>query len=422
VRFVLILVLSLLAIAARAMGAQSAVLIRNARLFDGERIFDHRDVLVANGLISRVEATGIAAPSGAIVVDGTGRTLLPGLIDSHVHLSDSAAADLRQALSLGVTTVLDMWTGGPRYERIKALRDADAPDVAAVRTAGTGATAPGGHPSQMGGPPFPTISDSSEADAFVSARIAEGSDFIKMIHDDLAPHYAARPTLDRRTLAALATAAHARGKLAVAHTGNETQARTAIEAGADGLVHLFVAASVSPDFADFVARRGAFVIPTLTILRMICGEPSGAAVMADSLLGPYVRPGLRPMMTMNRRSANAPPSCEGTAEAIRALVARGVPVLAGTDAPAPGQTYGASLHRELELLVQTGLTPTQALVAATSVPARAFRLGDRGRIAPGLRADLVLVEGDPTANILHTRRIVSVWKGGVEMARVKHEE
>lgn len=101
-------------------------------------------------------------------------------------MSDSADADLRQALALGVTTVFDMFSASARFERIKALRSADRPDMADVRTAGTGATAPGGHPSQMGGPPFPTISDAAEATAFVDARVAEGSDFIKIIYDDLA--------------------------------------------------------------------------------------------------------------------------------------------------------------------------------------------------------------------------------------------
>ena len=89
-----------------------------------------------------------------------------------------------------------------------------------------------------------------------------------------------------------------------------------------------------------------------------------------------------------------------------------MPILAGTDAPNPGTAHGASIHRELELLVRAGLSPLEALRAATSVPARAFALHDRGRIAPGLRADLVLVDGDPTRDILATRNIVAIWKLG----------
>jgi hypothetical protein len=98
--------------------------------------------------------------------------------------------------------------------------------------------------------------------------------------------------------------------------------------------------------------------------------------------------------------------------AVRLLHDAGVPILAGTDAPNPGTAHGASLHRELELLVQAGLSPLEALQAATSSAARAFRLDDRGRIARGLRADVVLVDGDPTTDIRMTRAVVGVWKEG----------
>jgi imidazolonepropionase-like amidohydrolase len=99
------------------------------------------------------------------------------------------------------------------------------------------------------------------------------------------------------------------------------------------------------------------------------------------------------------------------------LIRAKVPILAGSDAPTPGTTYGASLHGELALLVRAGLSQLQALAAATSVPAQIFRLPDRGRIRPGMRADLVLVEGDPSLNIDATRNINAVWKRGVRVQR-----
>lgn len=99
------------------------------------------------------------------------------------------------------------------------------------------------------------------------------------------------------------------------------------------------------------------------------------------------------------------------------LKAARVPILAGTDAPNPGTLHGASIHRELELLVKAGLTPVEALTAATSAPAAQFRLSDRGRIEPGRRADLLLVKGDPTTDIKATRSIARVWKGGVTVDR-----
>lgn len=102
--------------------------------------------------------------------------------------------------------------------------------------------------------------------------------------------------------------------------------------------------------------------------------------------------------------------------------AAGVPLLAGTDAnngPHGGflALHGASIHRELVLLTLAGLTPVQAIAAATSVPARHFGLSDRGRIASGLRADLVLVEGDPTTDITATRSITDIWRRGTRHPR-----
>jgi len=222
-------------------------------------------------------------------------------------------------------------------------------------------------------------------------------------------------------LRALVDAAHARGRLAVVHVLSEWQAKDAIEAGADGLAHLFTGATVSPELAPLAATHHVFVTPTLTVLYSDCGQPSGPRIGNDSLLRPYIRPQMRKQATMAFPPTKGA-SCEGTREAVRQLVRAGVPVLTGTDAPSPGQSYGASVHGEMELLVGAGLTPVQALTAATSAPAHAFRLTDRGVIAPGKRADLVLVDGDPTRDITATRRIVSVWKKGVEVKRSRFAE
>ena len=109
-------------------------------------------------------------------------------------------------------------------------------------------------------------------------------------------------------------------------------------------------------------------------------------------------------------------NCEASLGWVRELKAASVAIQAGTDAPNPGTAHGASLHTELVLLVKAGLTPREALAAATSLPASAFRLSDRGRIAVGLRADLLLIDGDPTIDIRSTRNIVAVWKQGTPVS------
>src|ERR1019366_8461756 len=246
---------------------------------------------------------------------------------------------------------------------------------------------------------------------WVDARIAEGSDYIKVVYDDSTEYGVEKPkpTLTEEVLRALADAAHKRGKLVVMHIGSVQQALDAIDAGADGLAHLFVGAASAPDLGAIAAAHHIFVVPTLTVLNTICATSFDSQLAEDSRLKPYLLPSEAAAMKA-RFGLPVKLSCEGANEAVRQMKAAHVPILAGTDAGNPGTTQGASIHGELELLVRAGLTPAEALHGATA--AAAFHLDDRGQIAAGKRADLVLVDGDPTSDILRTRNIVAVWKAG----------
>jgi imidazolonepropionase-like amidohydrolase len=401
-------------------GAASFV-VRGALVFDGTRSLGVADVLVAGGKIAAV-GSSLTAPPGTPEVPGAGRTLLPGLIDSHTHAWSEDA--LRQALMLGVTTELDMGSVARWAAQVKAAQAAGRDlDLADLRSAGTMATAPGGHGTEYGFE-IPTLTRADQAPAWVDARLAEGSDYIKIIVEDGAITGRPLPTLDAATVAALVAAAHQRGKLAVVHVTTLAAARQAIAAGADGLAHLFVDAPPDADFGRFVAAHHAFVVPTLSVLAGItgAGQPwaadTGAGLAHDPRLAPY----LSPDAVANLQGAFAHPAVAGAsvanaAAAIRQLLAAGVPILAGTDAPNPGTAHGASALGEIALLATAGLTPQQALAAATSAPAAAFHLADRGRIAPGLRADLLLADGDAIADPRRVRAIVQVWKQGVAADR-----
>lgn len=401
-----------------AQSTRDAYVIRNVRVFDGESVVERRTVLVSDGRITAVGDSSVAVPAGAQEIVGEGRTLLPGLMDAHVHLPlFGAAGALQQNLAFGVTTAVVMGTNQQGMSQVKQIEAADSFDVASILTAGPVATAPGGHPTQMEGGArpgsIPTLSAPGEADAFVAARLAEGSDFIKIIYDDIASYGKKLPMLDEATVAALVKAAHARERIAVAHIGTERHARGAIAAGVDGLAHLFEGTTVTPDFGQFAARHGVFVVPTLSTLYSGCGKSDGPTLLKDADVMKHVKPQFRSLLEMS-----SPPtklSCDALPATIRQLAAAGVPVLAGTDTPYPGLTYGASLHRELEHLVNAGLTPTAALAAATSAIAKAFRMNDRGRIRTGMRADLLLVDGDPSKQIRDTRNIVAIWKRGVRL-------
>jgi hypothetical protein len=337
------------------------------------------------------------------------------LIDAHTHAFGDA---LHEALVFGVTTELDMFTDHTLAAMRRGEQEAGGADGRAdLFSAGTLVTAPKGHGTEYG-VDIPTISTPGEAKAFVDARIAEGSDWIKIVYDDGRAYGVSFATLDLPTMRAVIDAAHARKKLAVVHIGSFDGARAAIEAGADGLVHLFLDRAPDSDFVALMKRRRAFAIPTLTVLETVSGTPSGAGLVEDARLAPFVSPETASQLRQGfPKKERSPLRLERALDTVRRLRAAGVPVLAGTDAPNPGTSHGASIHREIELLVRGGMTPVDALRAATSVPAKAFALPDRGRIAEGLRADLVLVNGDPTTDVTATRDIVTVWKRGVPLDR-----
>jgi imidazolonepropionase-like amidohydrolase len=385
--------------------------ITNVRLFDGTKVVPHATVVIDG---ARIVAAGakVAVPNGAKVIDGNGKTLLPGLIDSHTHVFPGS---LDRALRFGVTTELDMFTSLRTLDPLRA-EQARGPvtNRADVYSAGTLATVAGGHGSEYF--PIPTFKTGDDPQAFIDARIAEGSDYIKLIVETGEAYGMNLPTLSKSDLTALITAAHKRGKMAVVHVSTLHGARDAIDAGADALVHIFADKVPDAGFGAFVAAHHAFVVPTLTVNESTTGVGSGTSLTTDAHLVAYLHPDeMTSLKTSFPKAKDL--SLDNAYAAVQQLKKAGVPILAGTDAPNPGTAHGASMHRELELLVKSGLTPVEALTAATSLPAKHFKLNDRGRIAAGLRADLLLVDGDPTTDILATRSIAGVWKNGAALDR-----
>jgi adenine deaminase len=154
----------------------------------------------------------------------------------------------------------------------------------------------------------------------------------------------------------------------------------------------------------------------LSVLESVCNQSPGLRVLNDAKLGPYILPAYVKQLQGNINHGREG-KCMIAIDAIVPLAVAHVPILAGTDAGNPGTAPGASLHGELEYRVAAGLTPLEALVTATSASATAFRLSDRGRIAPGLRADLVLINGNPVEDIRATRDLKEIWKAGVPLDR-----
>jgi imidazolonepropionase-like amidohydrolase len=356
--------------------------LRNVRVFDGRKLLPPGTVVLDG------DRVGSDASGADVVIDGAGAVLLPGLTDAHLHLGGRPA--LERLVRFGVTTALEMANAPPEFvDSMRGIRG--LPDI---RSAGTAALAPGSIHSHI-----PVIGErglirtASEAERFVTERFAEGSDYLKILID------LPGPSPDQATVDALVATAHRLGRLVVAHALSYEAAEVAQAAGVDALTHTPLDRPLDRVAADRMAAAGRVLIPTLT--------------MMEALTAPSTSPQMRAEWAMP--GANYDSARASVAAAYRA----GVPILAGTDtntdAEAAGNfSYGDSLHHELELLVDAGLSTLDALRAATVLPAEHFGLTDRGVLAPGRRADMVLVDGDPLRDIRAVRSISRVWCGGVE--------
>jgi imidazolonepropionase-like amidohydrolase len=371
----------------------------------------------------RIHTIGGSVPTGATIIDAHGGTLMPGLIDSHVHTDING---LHDALLFGVTTELEMMG---HWSSRKRKKIAERDDIADIRSAGMGVTPPGGHPSQYIESSgnlllkfffhFPFVSTPDEAVKFVDRQVANGSDYIKIfIEDGTTVGFPGLQVTSNETLLAAVHEAHRLGKMAIAHVTTIEGARKAIAGGVDGLAHLFFDHPCTPDFTAIIASSGAFVIPTLVTLSTAFGT-SAAALAADKRVSSRLS---KKWLDSLSRSMNVYPkgSMKDAFASVMALHKAGVDILAGSDVSEPipilgGLAHGASLHSELQLLVSAGLTPTEALRCATSIPAGRFGLSDRGHIVLDARADLLLVDGDPLTNIEDTLSISNVWRRGVRL-------
>ena len=372
--------------------SQPSSAVTNVRVFDGAELRPGLwTATLAHGLITAVEpmrAVGVETADEA-VLDGGGGTLLPGLIDTHVHVDQ--LEHLQHATEWGVTTQLDM--GAPHLQQTLDLRG--TPGLSDLRIAGVPALAPGaGQLGSMGFDPGIAVDGPDDAARFVGTRIDQGADHIKIILED--SHLPGAKPLSDETTAAIARVAHAAGLVVVAHVTSVETIAKAVRADVDVVTHASLTAQLPPELEREIAERALVVVlvPTLSMMHGVAER-----------MGPRLPP-------------TAPRMDYANAEATVATFRRaGRTVLAGTDANASAASpfqppHGVSLHEELQRLVAAGLTPVEALQGATSSAARAFGLTDRGVIAPGRRADLLLVDGDPTADVVATRSIRGVWIAG----------
>lgn len=279
--------------------------------------------------------------------------LMPGLIDAHTHMG--TASQVQAMLQHGITATCDVSASGELVESSKQLEIVSSAGMA------------------MGMVLNPK--------GFVDRAVENGARYIKVLL--FSPH-----SIGKTALNGIVKAAHEKGLKVAVHATEVTTVRQAVEANADILLHVPMKEPLPEKLAKTIAQKGIAVAPTLVMMETFASTGKN---------------GYRPEHYPN------------AVNAVQLLREHGVAILCGTDANpgsfAPGVAYGSSIHREKELLMNTGMTPTEVLTAATRKNAEAFGI-EAGEIAPQKPANLLLAHGRPDRGITDSTRIRQLWIHG----------
>jgi imidazolonepropionase-like amidohydrolase len=422
-----------------AMSAE-VVALKGATIVDGTGRAPQQDaVLVVDGeQILAIGAPGkVKVPRGARVVDVKGRTIMPGIINAHGHVGlvaggqnradaytrENVQAQLLQYERYGVTSVLTL---GLNRDLVYELRDEQRRGGlpgASLFTAGRGIGAPDG------APPVPVAPDQvyrpktpEEAVADVEEAAAHKPDILKIWVDDVFGKF---PKMQPAIFKAVIEAAHANGLKVASHIFYLADAKAVIANGVDALAHSVRDRPVDAELVAMMKKRGAFYVATLNVDASFFALADDPALLDD----PFLTGALPPESVQQFGSAeykskvatdpNVPKArvaLENGMRNLKTLHDAGVRIAFGTDSGAnPARIPGWAEHRELELMVRAGLSPMDALVAATSGSASMLGASDRGTLQKGKRADFLVLEANPLDDIRNTRKLVSIWHAGREI-------
>ena len=434
-----VLLLSAFAVALAAAAPPDAPPEEGALLLTGGTLVDPRtgtaaeaDLLIVDGAIVAAGRLRPEAFAGE-VVDASGKWIVPGLRDLHVHaFLNQAPGRVAETLTTPVVAARMLYAGVTGFldlfnleDYVLLLRDhqreTGEPAGADIYAAGPCLTAPGGHCTEYR---IPTrLIDSPEAARREVAELAaKAPDVVKLVYAHVPEGLEGEawrpgmPSIDRPTLEAAVAAAAERGLPTVVHVRSWEDVRASVEAGATAVTHVPAEGPVPDDLVELMAERGTVMIPTLANLDIsLATDP---AVLEEPLLravaGPRILEAYRGFAGGGERAETVLASMDeaqaNRLASVGKLAAAGVPMVAGTDSGNPWTVQGYSLHRELELLVEAGLAPRQALAAATT--AAGELLGRSWGLAPGDEGTVLVLDASPLEDIRNTRRVYAVIHHG----------
>lgn len=374
--------------------------------------------------------SNVKTPAGATVVDLSGKFLLPGLIDNHVHVGlvhdltqdvnfysrDLVEQQLRIYAAYGVTAVQVLGTDTDVIFGIRADQRKAPTNMARVYTSGQGLVFKGSYGGVAG--LNKPVADVAEARQAVDEQVAKGVDFIKLWVDDEFGDLPSRmpPEISQ----AIIDQAHKHRLRAIAHIFYLDNAKTLASQGVDGFAHSVRDRPVDPalleemkrhhtvQMAATLSREASFTYRQLPFL----DDPFFNRSITPAALATLKSPERQQKLAAGKHFGQYPGVFEMALKNTRREIEAGVPYGVGSDSGPSGRFSGHFLHWELQLMVQAGLSPLQALTAATATNAKLIGAKDLGTIEPGKSADLLVLDADPLMDIRNTRTIHSVYVAG----------
>ncbi len=426
-----------------AVAAGPITVFKGARLIDGtgRAPVENSVLVVQDGKILAVGPASTTTPKDATVVDLSGRTIMPGLVNAHGHLGltkgdslnpenynrENVASQLAQYEGYGVTGVLSLGLNRVilydwRNEQ-KAGKLPGADIFIGDRGIGVMKGAP---PLNVADEQVYRPSTPDEARAAVKEMATRHPDMLKIWVDDLFGSAAKMPPEVFSALIAQAHAAtdeaHKHGLRVAAHVFYLADAKALLNAGIDAFAHSIRDTTVDPEFIAAIKAKGIPYIPTLSLdeSQFIyaedpawAAEPFFTAAVDPALIAKWKSEDYRTKLAADPRTPKNKAASANGLKNVKLLFDAGVPIAMGTDSGGlMSRIQGFGEHRELQLMVQAGLKPMDAIVAATKTSAGVVGAADRGTLEAGKRADFLVLAANPLDDIRNTTKLVAIYHGG----------
>jgi imidazolonepropionase-like amidohydrolase len=395
-----------------ASATAQVTVLTHAMVIDGTGAGAQKDVtiVIENGRIRDIgPSSKVTVPAGAAVVDLTGKFVVPGIINAHGHVGAKTEPQLRQYALYGITTVTSMQTDPDEVVQVREGQKRGELRGARVSTI------------KYRFAPDPEIATPQQARVKVDETVAAGADYIKLWVDG---GFGTRAKLSAEVCAAVLDQARKHGKLTFAHIYDLADAKMLVEQGLNVLAHNVRDREVDSEFIALLKQRNVSLIPTLARDELLFVYGDSPAWIDDPFFLKFVPPDrlavlktkIRDEQAKNPQRALIKAGFEMNKTNLKKLSDGGVRVALGTDSGGAADRFfiqGYSEHREMELMVQSGLTPMQVIQSFSKGASEALGIDKEfGTLAKGKAADLLVLEKNPLENITNMRTIQTIYLGG----------